>query len=240
MNLRLENQTASMYFTKLKTVWEQLSNFRLNCTCNGCSCGGVKKLQEYHNMEYIMSFLMGLSDLYAQVRGNILVMDTLPEINRVFHLVTQEENQRGGQNNTTDPNSNMAFAFQGEKNSGKRESQGPPKTQQPKRGRPFCTHCNMHGHTIEKRYKIHGYPLGYNKGGKSKDAAANQFQTSNETSLGPSESNTLLPQLTPNQYQQLLNLLAAQTINLPTTNPSTSNGNSGNAHQDDIWQRCIG
>ncbi|XP_060974307.1 retrovirus-related Pol polyprotein from transposon RE2 [Cannabis sativa] len=226
MNLRQENQTVSIYFTKLKTVWEQLSNFRPNCSCNGCSCGGVKKLHEYHNMEYIMSFLMGISDLYAQVRGNILVMDPLPEINRVFHLVTQEENQRKGQNNPSDPNSNMAFAFQGEKNSGKGETQGPPKNQQPKRGRPFCSHCSMHGHTIEKCYKIHGYPPGYNKGGKSKEAAANQFQTSNETSSGPCENNTLLPQLTPSQYQQLLNLLGAQTTNLSATDPSTSNGNS--------------
>ncbi|XP_060959423.1 uncharacterized protein LOC133030637 [Cannabis sativa] len=108
MNLKQETQSVSMYFTKLKTVWEQLSNFRRNCTCNGCTCGGVKKLQEHHNMEYIMSFLMGLSDLYSQVRGNILVMDPLPGINRVFHLVSQEENQRGGQIATADPNSNMA------------------------------------------------------------------------------------------------------------------------------------
>ncbi|XP_030480791.1 uncharacterized protein LOC115697799 [Cannabis sativa] len=188
-------------------------------------------------MEYIMSFLMGLSDLYAQVRGNILVMDPLPEINRVFLLVTQEENQRRGQGSTTDRNSNMAFAFQGEKASSKGDTQGPPKTQQPKRGRPFCTHCNMHGHTIEKCYKIHGYPPRYNKGGKSKDAAANQFQTSNETGSGPSESNTLLPQRTANQYQQLLNLLGAQTVNPPATDPSTSNGNSGYAHQANDWQR---
>ncbi|XP_030502719.2 uncharacterized protein LOC115717889 [Cannabis sativa] len=95
MNLKQEAQTVSMYFTKLKTVWEELSNYRPSCTCNGCSCGGVKKLQEHHHMEYIMSFLMGLSDNYTQVRSSILLMDPLPEMNRVFHLVSQEEHQKG-------------------------------------------------------------------------------------------------------------------------------------------------
>ena len=31
----------------------------------------------------------------------------------------------------------------------------------PKKDRPFCTHCNILGHIIEKCYKIHGYPPGY-------------------------------------------------------------------------------
>ena len=36
-----------------------------------------------------------------------------------------------------------------------------------KKERPFCTHYNMLGHTIEKCYKLHGYPLGYKPKGKS-------------------------------------------------------------------------
>lgn len=27
--------------------------------------------------------------------------------------------------------------------------------------RLHCTHCNISGHTIEKYYKLHGYPPGY-------------------------------------------------------------------------------
>ena len=88
MNLKQENQTVSMYFTRLKIIWEELTNYRPNCTCLGCTCGGVKKIREHHNMEYIMSFLMGLSDAYSQVRGSILLMDPLPKVNHVFHLVT--------------------------------------------------------------------------------------------------------------------------------------------------------
>ena len=36
-----------------------------------------------------------------------------------------------------------------------------------KKERPFCTHCNMPGHTFEKCYKLHGYPPGYKPKRKS-------------------------------------------------------------------------
>ena len=64
MNLEQENQTISMYFTKLKTIWEELTNYRRSCSCHGCTCGVVKKLQEHYHMEYIMYFFMGLSYAY--------------------------------------------------------------------------------------------------------------------------------------------------------------------------------
>ncbi|XP_060972294.1 uncharacterized protein LOC133038222 [Cannabis sativa] len=195
MNLRQENQTISMYYTKLKTIWEELSNYRPSCTCNGCTCGGVKKLQEHHHMEYIMSFLVGLFDNFTQIRSSILLMDPLPEANRVFHLVTQEENQKGNQNIGNDlNNANLAFAFQNDRNaSSKSDSQG-KKNHPPRKNRPFCTHCNIHGHTIEKCYKIHGYPPGF-KNNRPKDAATNQVQANIESNPSSEESHTLLPQL---------------------------------------------
>ena len=39
--------------------------------------------------------------------------------------------------------------------------------------RPFCTQCNIPGHTTEKFYKIHGYPLGYIPGYKQKQKSQN-------------------------------------------------------------------
>ncbi|XP_062118808.1 uncharacterized protein LOC133832488 [Humulus lupulus] len=224
-NLRkgLMNQTVSMYFTRLKTIWEELSNYRPNCTCNGCTCGGVKKLQEHHHMEHIMSILMGLSDHFSQVCGSILLMDHLPKANRLFHLVTQEENQKRNTSTGADPNPNMAFVFQGDKASNKHQDSQGPRTNPPKGNRPFCTHCNIHGHTVGRCYKIHGYPPGF-KTNKPKEAAANQLHTSNDTSTNSDESHTLLPQLTTVQYQQLLNLLANQQPGMTISDHSTSRG----------------
>lgn len=41
VNLNQENMSVSVHFTKLKSLWDELSNFRPSCTCGKCTCGGV-------------------------------------------------------------------------------------------------------------------------------------------------------------------------------------------------------
>ena len=45
-------------------------------------------------MVYTMSFLMGLHDSFSQIRGQLLLMDPMPPINKIYSLVSQEEHQR--------------------------------------------------------------------------------------------------------------------------------------------------
>ena len=77
-----------------------------------------------------------------------------------------------------------------------------------KKERPFCTNCNMFGHTIEKCYKLHGYPLGYKPKGKN-NASANQVssQLSNEAESFTSGRN-LCP-ISKAQCEQLLAFLSS-------------------------------
>lgn len=91
MNLVQDQRSVSINFTRLKTIWEELSNYRPVRSCCQCTCGGVKKHNPHYQMEYIMSFLMELHNSYSQVRGQLLLMDLLPSINEVFALVSQEE-----------------------------------------------------------------------------------------------------------------------------------------------------
>jgi len=42
-----------------------------------------------------MQFLVGLNEAYNVVRGNILMMRPFPDINEVYNILLQEENQRG-------------------------------------------------------------------------------------------------------------------------------------------------
>ncbi|KAL5549734.1 hypothetical protein UlMin_004965 [Ulmus minor] len=114
MNNVQDQNYVSVYFTKLKSIWEELSNYRPNCTCGKCTCGGVKQLISHYQIEYIMSFLMGLHDSFSQIRGQLLLMDPLPPINKVFALVSQEEHQRkiGTQTSSSSDSSNVvAFAI---------------------------------------------------------------------------------------------------------------------------------
>lgn len=66
-----QGQTSvSVYFTKLKALWEELSNFRPQCACGKC-CEGVKKLESFHQMDHVLTFLMGLNESFAQVRSQV-------------------------------------------------------------------------------------------------------------------------------------------------------------------------
>ncbi|XP_073004955.1 uncharacterized protein [Typha latifolia] len=94
MNLTQGQMSVSSYFTKLKSIWEELNNYKPVCTCNHCTCGGIKSISNHYHMEYVMSFLMGLNESFSQIRGQLLLMDPIHPINKVFALISQEERQR--------------------------------------------------------------------------------------------------------------------------------------------------
>ncbi|KAL5540434.1 hypothetical protein UlMin_044950 [Ulmus minor] len=207
MNHVQDQNSVSFYFTKLKTIWEELSNFTLVCTCGKCTCGGVKELNSHYQMEYIMSFLMGLHDSFTQVRGQLLLMDPLPPINKVFALISQEEHQRKVGVHTSsisDPTSTMAFVVKNANSNRTSASNSRNHNSGVYKGyrkeRPFCTHCNFHGHTIEKCYKIHGYPPGFKP--KQRD---NPPYSNNHTAV--------------NQYQQLMSMLSSHLVTSVKTTP---------------------
>jgi hypothetical protein len=101
--------TVSQYFLKLKSLWEELIEHRSTHTCH---CGGAKQLLNYLNMEYVLAFLMGLNESYSQVRGQVLLMDLVPLINKVFSLIHQEVKQREIGAPSVETNSTLAYAVQ--------------------------------------------------------------------------------------------------------------------------------
>ncbi|OIT03874.1 hypothetical protein A4A49_57608, partial [Nicotiana attenuata] len=82
--------------------------------------------------------------------------------------------------------------------------------------RPFCDYCKRPGHTIEKCYKLHGYPQGSNQN-QNPNLSHNQASTFNQNprqnynygnnsgiSQGTSAQNI---SLTKEEYSQIVNLL---------------------------------
>ncbi len=90
-SLSQDQGSVSSYYTKLKGSWDELMNYR---PIPACTCGALKTLMDYQHSEYVIKFLVGLDDSYASVRDQILLMDPMPTINKVFSLVSQEERQR--------------------------------------------------------------------------------------------------------------------------------------------------
>ena len=83
-----------------------------------------------------MSFLMGLNDYFSQVRGQLLLMDPLPPINKVFSLISQEEQQRKiGLNSTSNTSLTNTMAFVVRNDSAPRFNMSHSNSGQPNYGR---------------------------------------------------------------------------------------------------------
>lgn len=142
------------YYAKLSTIWQELNEYR---PLNKCVCDGSKTLFEHLDSEFVMTFLMGLNESYSAVRAQILLKNPLPLIDEVFSLIVHEEHQRtiNSLPNTIESVTLLASTDHSRKSFNtdrfkRRDSQ-----------RPLCTHCGNKGHTIDRCYKLHGYPPGY-------------------------------------------------------------------------------
>lgn len=93
MNVNQGHLSISSYFTKLKIIWDELSNYRSMCSCGKCTRRGSKALVEHYHIKYAMSFFMGLNESFAHVKGQLFLMDPISSINKVFALISQEEHQ---------------------------------------------------------------------------------------------------------------------------------------------------
>jgi hypothetical protein len=85
-----DNSSVSSYFTQLKSLWDELSNYR---TIPPCSYEGMKIVAEHYHQEYIYQFLMRLYESFNEIHGQILLMEPLPSVNKVFSMIIQEEKQ---------------------------------------------------------------------------------------------------------------------------------------------------
>ncbi|XP_021597215.1 uncharacterized protein LOC110603688 [Manihot esculenta] len=98
-----DNASASVYFTKLKGLWDELGSME---TLPPCTCGASKAIDELNNRNRLMQFLIGLNDAYGTVRDQILGMDPLPSVNKAYSMVLKFESQKdilGSINGNTEP-----------------------------------------------------------------------------------------------------------------------------------------
>ena len=83
--LTQDQLSVSAYYTKLKSLWDELASYTDGLTC---TCGAQQDRQK------LMQFLMGLNESYSIVRGQILLMNPLPSVRQAYSSICQEEKQR--------------------------------------------------------------------------------------------------------------------------------------------------
>ena len=148
---------VTKYFTNLSILWDEIQNYEPlpTCSCEKCVCHANEKISNIHHKEVVMQLLMGLNDSFSHIQGQIFLMDPIPSVEKVYSLLIQDEKQRSiGQGSNNGPFvESITLAAKTMNLDSKTFKKG--------KENPTCSHCGLRGHTMEKCYKLHGYPPGY-------------------------------------------------------------------------------
>ena len=177
--LAQESNSVSTYYTQFKGIWDEFSNYCPipNCSCGKCTFGSMQSVSEFHSQVYIYHFSMGLNNQFSTVHGQIFLMEPFPLFNKVFSMILQDERQREISSSAGNIFTNSA-AFMSRapapiySGAPTLASRSPAPISSFNRGgfrtnsnghrdKPTCSHCGIVGQTIDKCYKIHGFPPGF-------------------------------------------------------------------------------
>ena len=218
------SDTLSDYYNKLTSLWKE---FDALTNLASCTCEAAKGFESHSQQIKLMQFLMGLDDSFSNVRSNILMREPLPSVKSAFAICSREESYKAGSSsgsNFKNPNS----AFFGKVNDNKKKFNNNNKA-------PLvCKNCGLKGHTIERCYKLIGFPKDFK--GKSESSAqsnktfANNCQQSDNKTESPksdklesnsgnnSTFNNGSFSLTPEQMSRLMSLLNEKSSFNPVAN----------------------
>jgi len=86
--------SISSHYTKMKKLWQELDNFRPIPTSNCVDdCKAIAKMREYKDSDQVIRFIKGLNEQFSAVRSQIMLMDPLPSIGKVYSLLVQQERE---------------------------------------------------------------------------------------------------------------------------------------------------
>ncbi|MCH83154.1 hypothetical protein A2U01_0003969, partial [Trifolium medium] len=228
---RQTKMTMVAYYGKLKTLWDELANYQQIpiCTCGECKCDIGKKLEKQREEEKVHQFLMGLDDaLYGSVRSNLLATDPLPNLNRVYSTLVQEERVRSISRGKEERDV-VGFAIQARA----RGARGLAEPKDKYTDTP-CSSCNRTGHDADNCFELIGYPewwgdrprreekhgargRGRQRGGaihsrgRNGGFRANDVHVTGESSTSTNDANkNALTGLSAEQWQMLVDLVSSQ------------------------------
>jgi hypothetical protein len=140
--LKQDSRSVTEFYSTLKILWEELELYLPipACTCRArCSCEAMRSARTNHTLLHTIRFLTGLNDNFAVVKSQILLMDPLPPLNKVFSMVLQHERQGGFAPSDDSSISINAARFKG--NGSKSSSNR------------VCTFCGRDNHTVDTCFK---------------------------------------------------------------------------------------
>ncbi|KAI3688864.1 hypothetical protein L2E82_46759 [Cichorium intybus] len=198
--------SVSDYYNKLDGLWKEFDGL---ISLPECICDAATHFNDHSKLIKLMQFLNGLDDSFNQVKSHILLMDPLPNVRSAFSIISREESrQKHGSLSSNTNNNSQPAAFNSKAIDFKRNKGRNQNLQ--------CKHCGVKGHTIERCYKLIGYPKDFkpkndtnNSTGFNKTFLNNNANSVSDCSLGSSQ--TLKSEqhyLTSEQYSKFLRLIS--------------------------------
>ncbi|XP_026440421.1 uncharacterized protein LOC113339346 [Papaver somniferum] len=206
--LKQDNLNVAMYFTNLKTLWDQMDSFRPPVAC---ICAAGKSFLEHHNQDRSMEFLQGLHDRFSSLRSQCMLMEPMPSAAKLYNLVRQDEEQQGiNSSSLTQVDSATLNVSRSDPQRSQQRSLSNPGNgnNNNKRPRPFCDHCTKHGHTRQTCWKMNGYP---SNPPKLRDQASYPYAVAVAPTSTAVEPIQAAPTISVAQYARLMSLLEPDT-----------------------------
>lgn len=231
---------VAVYYTKLKWLWDEINDTSdiPVCTCPE-TCPSIKKTLALDQRRKLMQFLMHLNDEYETIKGQILLLDPLPIVNKTYSMIQRVKKQRHVTNNTGALReieayvNRVGFSSVGElevvydliaRNKSKKDWRRP-------KSNKYCDHCQGSGHEKEQCFKLVGYPKWYD-GLKSKKQivglrlTTNVGSYSNDQDTPLDEDNCIRGGASTSQFDSsFIQALAQQVMKLTKGKQSTNSQN---------------
>lgn len=186
-----------------------------NCHCRiHYSCDVMRSARLNHNLLYVIRVLIELNEDLNVVKSQILLLDPLPMLNKIFSMATQHECQISSIPVSTDESKILENVV---------DHRRPPfKISRYK----ICTFYGKSGQTIDICYRKHGVPphLLCNPSSNAYNAHTDYIENVHpDSSCNPQNDHQTPPYFTIEQYHSLMSLLQASNMGKPSTNTSFSN-----------------
>ena len=216
------NQTVTQYFSDLQDLWQELDLY-LDTTPLCANCTTIQRQQL--EKERVFEFLTGLNSNLDEVRGRLVGRAPFPDTEEAFSEVRREEARRRVMLTTPDLQPIESSALVSKSGPPPHGRSTPDPRPNRKGDRPWCDHCQRHGHTRSTCWVIHGKPPNWTPRRQNERKA---YQTQTESTNDQNSAGT--PSFSKEQLAHLYTLLSQSSMN-PSSGPEThsaSIAHSGN------------
>jgi hypothetical protein len=218
--MRQESKSATEFYSDLKILWEELEIYipipTFSCRYQ-CSCDAMRNARRNHTLLYAVRFLTGLNENFNVVKSQILLLDPLPPLNKIFSMVLQHERQ--GNFAISDDSKTLINSADSRGKASSNSSGRSPGSGNNAKGTRICSYCGQNNHTVENCYAKHGFPPHMQK--RSVNNASSSENLGDEAITHDDAKGSGSHTFTTAQYEQLLQLLQHSSLN--QSSPASSN-----------------